>query len=60
MIRCRFAAMQLVAGTYWFDVGLRRMDMFAYDYAAQAVRFTVYDPIDETGIARQPHEWEFL
>ena len=60
VIRCRFSAMQLVAGTYWFDVGLRRMDMFAYDYAAQAVRFTVYDPIDETGIARQPHEWEFL
>ena len=48
----------LVAGTYWFDVGLRRMDMFAYDYAAQAVRFTVYDPIDETGVTRLDHTWE--
>lgn len=60
VIRCRFSALQLTAGTYWFDAGLRRTDMFAYDYAAQAVRFTVYDPIDETGIARQVHEWEFL
>lgn len=58
VIRCRFAPMNLVAGTYWFDVGLRRMDMFAYDYAAQAVRFTVYDPIDETGVIRLDHTWD--
>lgn len=58
VIRCRFAPMNLIAGTYWFDVGLRRMDMFAYDYAAQAVRFTVYDPIDETGVTRLDHTWD--
>lgn len=58
VIRCRFSPMNLVAGSYWFDVGLRRPDMFAYDYAAQAVRFTVYDPIDETGITRLDHTWE--
>lgn len=58
VIRCTFAPMNLIAGTYWFDVGLRRMDMFAYDYAAQAVRFTVYDPIDETGVTRIDHTWE--
>ena len=58
VIQCKFAPMNLVAGTYWFDVGLRRMDMFAYDYAAQAVRFTVYDPIDETGVTRLDHTWE--
>ena len=57
---CTFTAMNLTAGTYWIDVGLRRMDMFAYDYAAQAVRFTVYDPIDETGIARMEHSWSGL
>ncbi len=57
VIRCRFAPMNLIAGTYWFDAGLRRMDMFAYDYAAQAVRFTVYDPIDETGVTRLDHTW---
>ena len=50
--------MNLVAGTYWFDAGLRRMDMFAYDYAAQAVRFTVYNTIDETGVARLAHQWQ--
>ena len=57
-IRCTFSPMNLIAGTYWFDVALRRMDMFAYDYAAQAVRFTVYNTIDETGIARLAHEWQ--
>ncbi len=58
VIRCTFAPMNLIAGTYWFDVGLRRMDMFAYDYAAQAVRFTVYNTIDETGVTRLEHTWE--
>ena len=57
VIQCRFSPMNLIAGTYWFDAGLRRMDMFAYDYAAQAVRFTVYDPIDETGVTRLDHTW---
>ena len=59
VVRCKFAPMNLVAGTYWFDVALRRMDMFAYDYAAQAVRFAVYDPIDETGVTRLDHTWSF-
>lgn len=59
VIRCTFSPMNLIAGTYWFDVALRKMDMFAYDYAAQAVRFAVYDPIDETGVARLEHHWTF-
>ncbi|MCQ2416402.1 MAG: ABC transporter ATP-binding protein [Oscillospiraceae bacterium] len=59
VVRCTFSPMNLVAGTYWFDVGLRRMDMFAYDYAAQAVRFTVYNTIDETGVTRLEHTWDF-
>lgn len=54
---CTFSPMNLIAGSYWVDVGLRRPDMFLYDYAAKAVRFTVYDPIDETGVARLAHEW---
>ncbi len=57
-VRCTFSPMNLIAGTYWFDVGLRRMDMFAYDYTAQAVRFTVYNTIDETGVARLAHQWQ--
>ncbi len=57
-IRCIFSPMNLIAGTYWFDVALRRLDMFAYDYAAQAVRFTVYNTIDETGVTRLEHRWE--
>ena len=57
VIRCVFSPMNLIAGSYWFDVALRRMDMFAYDYAAHAVRFTVYNTIDETGVSRLVHEW---
>lgn len=59
-IRCKFAPMNLIAGSYWIDVGLRRPDLFAYDYAAKAVRFTVYDPIDETGVTRLDHTWEIV
>ena len=58
VIRCTFSPMNLIAGSYWFDVALRRLDMFAYDYAAQAVRFTVYNTIDETGVARLAHRWQ--
>lgn len=59
-IRCKFSAVNLIAGSYWFDIALRRADMFAYDYAAKAVQFTVYNTIDETGIARLCHTWEGL
>lgn len=59
VIRCRFSPMNLIAGTYWFDVALRKLDMFAYDYAAEAVRFVVYNPIDETGVTRLEHQWTF-
>ena len=58
VIRCTFSPMNLIAGSYWFDVALRRMDMFAYDYAAHAVRFTVYNTIDETGVSRLEHKWQ--
>jgi len=58
VIRCTFSPMNLVAGSYWFDVALRRLDMFAYDYASQAVRFAVYDTVDETGVSRLDHKWE--
>jgi ABC-2 type transport system ATP-binding protein len=58
VIRCVFSPMNLIAGSYWFDVALRRLDMFAYDYAAHAVRFTVYNTIDETGVSRLVHEWQ--
>ena len=59
-IRCKFSAVNLIAGSYRFDIALRRADMFAYDYAAKAVQFTVYNTIDETGIARLCHTWEGL
>lgn len=59
-LRCKFTAVNLIAGRYWFDAALRRRDMFAYDYAAKAVQFTVYNTIDETGVARICHTWEGL
>ena len=55
---CTFSPMNLIAGSYWFDVALRRPDMFAYDYRSKAVQFTVYNTIDETGIARLAHTWQ--
>ncbi len=59
VIRCAFSPMNLTAGSYFLDVALRKLDMFAFDYVSAAVRFSVYDTIDETGVARLEHTWEF-
>lgn len=59
VITCEFDKLNLVAGSYWIDIALRAKDMFAYDYKAQAVRFTVYNSVDEVGVAKLDHKWKF-
>ncbi len=59
VITCEFDKLNLVAGSYWIDIALRAKDMFAYDYKAQAVRFTVYNNVDEVGVAKLDHKWKF-
>lgn len=59
VITCEFDKLNLVSGSYWIDIALRAKDMFAYDYKAQAVRFTVYNNVDEVGVAKLDHKWKF-
>lgn len=58
-IRLEIEKLNLVAGTYWFDIALRSRDMFAYDYREKAVTFTVYSDVKEIGIAKLDHKWKF-
>lgn len=58
-VRFEIEKLNLVAGTYWFDIALRSRDMFAYDYKEKAVSFTVYSDVKEIGIAKLDHKWKF-
>lgn len=58
-ILCEIDKLNLVRGSYWIDVAIRAKDMFAYDYVAKAVEFTVYSSVDEVGVAKLEHKWTF-
>jgi ABC-2 type transport system ATP-binding protein len=58
-IVCDIDKLNLIAGTYWFDIAIRSRDMFAYDYKSKAVCFTVYSDVKEIGIAKLDHKWIF-
>lgn len=58
-IMCDISKLLLVPGSYWFDIAIRKVDMFAYDYCRQAVSFTMFSDVDEVGVARQEHTWRF-
>ena len=58
-ILCEIDKLNLVRGSYWIDVAIRAKDMFAYDYVAKAVEFTVYSSVDEVGVVKLEHKWTF-
>ena len=58
-ITCEIEKLNFVKGSYWLDIAIRSKDMFAYDYKAKAVEFTVYSTVDEVGVARLDHKWVF-
>lgn len=58
-ILCEIDKLNLVKGSYWIDIAIRSKDMFAYDYKAKAVQFTVYSTVDEVGVAKLDHSWKF-
>ena len=59
VIICEIEKLNLVAGSYWFDIAIRSGNMFAYDYKSQAVKFQMYSNIAEVGVARLEHSWKF-
>ena len=58
-ITCEIDKLNFVKGSYWLDIAIRSMDMFAYDYKTKAVEFTVYSTVDEVGVAKLDHKWTF-
>ena len=58
-ITCEIDKLNFVKGSYRLDIAIRSKDMFAYDYKAKAVEFTVYSTIDEVGVAKLDHKWTF-
>ncbi len=57
-IVCHIDKLNLVAGEYWLDVAIRKLDMMPYSYVKEAVRFQMYSDVDEVGVARLDHTWE--
>lgn len=58
-LTCCIDKLNLVAGEYWIDVAIRNFDMFPLDYSEKGCRFRVYSSVDEIGIAKLEHDWNF-
>ncbi len=50
--------LDLVEGTYKFDVAVHKLDGYPYDYHRQLYTFRVKDRRKDVGIYRPPHRWE--
>ncbi len=57
-IVCHFSKMNLVAGEYYVDIAIRKINMLPYVYLKEAAHFKIYSDIDEVGVARLDHSWE--
>jgi ABC-type polysaccharide/polyol phosphate transport system ATPase subunit len=53
------AAVDLVEGTYKFDVAVHRRDGAPYDYHRLLYTFRVKSPITDVGLYRPHHSWAF-
>ena len=50
--------LDLVEGTYKFDVAAHKLDGFPYDYHRQLYTIRVKSRLKDVGISRPPHRWE--
>jgi ABC-type polysaccharide/polyol phosphate transport system ATPase subunit len=58
-VEFRIAALDLVEGTYKFDVAVHRRDGAPYDYHRLLYTFRVKSPIKDVGLYRPEHRWTF-
>lgn len=59
VIVCAIDKLNLMSGEYWVDVAIRNCDMLPLDYAEKSCVFQMYSTINEIGIARLDHIWNF-
>ena len=58
-VRFLIDSLDLVGGTYKVDVAVHRRDGLPYDYHRLLHTFRVKSRINDVGIFRPPHRWEF-
>ncbi|MCD7761933.1 MAG: ABC transporter ATP-binding protein [Lachnospiraceae bacterium] len=56
---CNIEKLNLAPGEYWIDVAIRNYDMTVLDYAEKSCCFQMYSTVNEIGVARLDHTWEF-
>jgi len=59
-VRCEIERLDLIEGSYYFDVAVHAEDGRAYDYQRQVCPFEVRSGIKDVGIFRPPHRWVFI
>jgi ABC-type polysaccharide/polyol phosphate transport system ATPase subunit len=55
----RIGSLDLVEGTYKFDVAVHRRDGAPYDYHRLLYTFRVKSPVKDVGLYRPGHQWTF-
>lgn len=58
-VRFQIPSLDLVEGTYKFDVAVHRLDGYPYDYHRLLYTFRVKSRTHDVGIYRPRHEWTF-
>ncbi|MCC8136454.1 MAG: ABC transporter ATP-binding protein [Clostridiales bacterium] len=56
---CNIEKLNLTPGEYWIDIAFRNYDMTMLDYAEKSCSFQMYSTVNEIGVARLDHTWEF-
>jgi ABC-type polysaccharide/polyol phosphate transport system ATPase subunit len=58
-LRIVFEELNLLGGTYYFDVAIHGMTGYNYDYQSMMHSFRINTNYTDLGIFRPPHTWEF-
>jgi len=56
---CRIEKLNLINGTYYFDVATHKKDGYPYDYHQNLYSFMVFSLKKDEGITRPKHSWIF-
>jgi len=60
VVKCNIRNNSLLSGEYKLDVAFHTIDGFNYDYFRNIKTFNMYSEIQDIGITRLSHQWDFL
>jgi len=58
-VKVHFPCMNLVNGSYYLDIAVHKQDGYPFDYHHFQYSFKIASRIQDIGITRVPHRWEF-